>query len=109
MTLLHYAEHVADIPGRRVVRFQVPLLRDGRRTWVTCEQYDTSGAGVHPHWPADFFARIVGDFIATHEGGPACKRGQVGYAELFRLDAKALVDHAVPLMERQARQTKPVL
>jgi aminoglycoside 3-N-acetyltransferase len=105
VTLLHYAEHIADIPDRRVVRFQVPLLRNGQRTWVTCEQFDTGGNGVHPNWPNDFFARIVEDFLRTQPNA----RGKVGNAESSLIDAGALVRHAVPLMERQARQKEPVL
>ena len=109
VTLLHYVEHVADISDRRVVRFQVPLLRDGARTWVTCEQYDTSGDGVHPNWPHDFFARIIMDFVAKHQGTAACSVGPIGKAPSVRMDAQAFVAHAIPIMQRQAAQREPVL
>ena len=33
VALLHYAEHVASIPDRRMVRFQVPLLVNGQPVW----------------------------------------------------------------------------
>ncbi len=33
VTFLHYAEHVAEIPGKRISRYQVPVLEGGRRVW----------------------------------------------------------------------------
>lgn len=101
VTLLHYAEHVADIPDRRIVRFQVPLLVEGRRVWRTCEQYDTSGA-AHASWPPDFFARIVQAFVRRHSGTPACSTGKVGNADSVRCNAHALAQHAIAVMEARA-------
>lgn len=102
VTLLHYAEHVADIPDRRVVRFQVPVRVNGERVWRACEQYDTSGAGVHPSWPPDFFARIVGAFVRRHSGTAACTTGRVGNADSVRCSAQALAQHAIAIMEARA-------
>jgi aminoglycoside 3-N-acetyltransferase len=31
VTFLHYVEHVADILGKRIARYQVPVMEDGRR------------------------------------------------------------------------------
>src|ERR1700689_3822937 len=50
VTFLHYVEHVADIPGKRIARYQVPVMEDGWRVWRAMEEFDTSGIGVHPHW-----------------------------------------------------------
>ncbi len=102
VTLLHYAEHIADFPEKRVARYKVPVVRDGARIWVDCEEFDTSGRGVHANWPERFFARIVDDFIARHRDTPFCSRGRVGGAESVLMDATRLVAHAVPIMERQA-------
>jgi aminoglycoside 3-N-acetyltransferase len=102
VTLLHYAEHVADFPGKRVARYQVPMLRDGERVWIACEEFDSSGRGVHPNWPGDFFARIVDDFIACHCGSAFCACGTVGSAASVLMDADKLVAHALPIMVRQA-------
>src|SRR5262249_40351725 len=33
VTFLHYVEHTADIPDRRVARFKVPVMEGGRRVW----------------------------------------------------------------------------
>src|SRR3954465_13022634 len=31
VTFLHYAEHIVDIPGKRIARFKVPVLERGQR------------------------------------------------------------------------------
>ena len=105
VTVLHYAEHIADFADKRVVRYRVPWLQDRKRLWRDVEEFNTGGDGVHAHWPHHFFARIVDDFIRA--SGPP--QGQVGNAESFLLDGAALVNHAVPLMQRQAAQKEAVL
>jgi aminoglycoside 3-N-acetyltransferase len=96
VTLLHYAEHLAPGPAKPVVRYKVPLLVDGERQWIECEEFDTSQ--VHPNWPRDAFAQIVDDFIRNARGTPACRTGVVGRAPSALLDAAALVEHAMPIM-----------
>jgi aminoglycoside 3-N-acetyltransferase len=98
VTVLHHAEHIAPFEGKRIARYKVPVLRDGTRTWVDCEEFDTSGQGVHPNWPRNAFACIVDDFISKSAGAPICSLGRVGLAESVLLDAQSLVSHAVPIM-----------
>jgi aminoglycoside 3-N-acetyltransferase len=99
VTFLHYAEHVADIPGKRVSRYQVPVLENGARVWRWMEEIDTSEAGAHPHWPDRFFARIVDAYLkaTSNEGG--C----VGDARTHLIRARDLFDFARPIMELVAR------
>jgi aminoglycoside 3-N-acetyltransferase len=101
VTFLHYVEHVADIPDKRVARFTVPVLEHGERVWREMEEFDTSGAGVHANWPDRFFARIVDDFLAAS----ANRGGRVGDAECYLLSARDLLRCARPLMESRARDT----
>jgi aminoglycoside 3-N-acetyltransferase len=103
VTLLHYAEHIADFEGKRVARYKVPVQQEGRRVWLDCEEFDTSSRGVHESWPADFFAQIVDDFIARNVGTAGCARGAVGNADSILIDAATLVAHAMPMMIQQAR------
>jgi len=103
VTLLHYAEHVADIPGKRIARYLAPLLRDGKRAWVPCEEFDTSSQGVHRSWPERFFADITEDFIARHKDTDFCGLGRVGKADSVLIDAARLIAHALPIMTAQAR------
>lgn len=101
VSLLHYAEHIADFPDKRVARYQVPWLRDGERVWLPCAEFDTNRA--HESWPEDFFAQIVDQFIAGFAGTPACSLGPVGNADCVLIDAARLVAYAVPIMEARAR------
>ena len=34
VTLLHHAEHLADVPDKKVVHYQAPILRNGQKEWV---------------------------------------------------------------------------
>lgn len=102
VTLLHYAEHIAPIDGRRIAKYKVPIVQDGRRVWVDCQEFDTSDRGVHENWPKKAFEVIIDDFVAKTAGTAACSRGLVGAADSLLLDAANLVDHAIPIMETWA-------
>ena len=98
VTLLHYVEHVADMPGKRVARFKVPVKENGVRVWRDMEEYDTSSAGAHENWPDRLFAKIVDSYLAA-----SGNRGRrVGDAPSFLLAARGLCDFALPLMQRIA-------
>ena len=99
VTFLHHVEHIADIPDKRVARFKVPVLEDGRRVWRDMAEFDTSGAGVHPNWPNRFFATIVGDFLAASGN----RGGRVGDAVSHLIPAADLLTFARPVMEQRAR------
>jgi aminoglycoside 3-N-acetyltransferase len=94
-TFLHYAEHIVDIPNKKIARYKVPVLNtDGQREWRDMAEFDTSDEGAHSHWPPRFFARLVDTHLAeTHNTG-----GRVGNAECYLLDARALLDFALPIM-----------
>ena len=101
MTLLHHAEHKADIPEKRVIRIEVPLLRDGRTEWHMVEEFDTSNPVV-AGLADDYFAEIVEAFLATGRG----RRGKVGKADSVRVPAREIVEFAVRWLE--ARFSMPV-
>lgn len=102
VTLMHYAEHIADFPGKIIARYQVPVPRDGQRVWRACEEFNTSSSGCHANWPDRFFALIVDDFIARHDATALCRRGKVGGCDAVLLDAAALIDFAMPIMVQTA-------
>jgi len=94
VTLLHYVEHVAAIPGKRVARFKVPLLENGRRVWRDVEEFDSSGSGVHPNHPEDLFLQILDAYLErTNNRG-----SKVGNADTFVIPAQGLVQFAEPVM-----------
>jgi len=102
VTFLHYAEHIVDIPDKRVARYRVPVDENGRRVWRQQEEFDTSGDGVHPYWPDRFFARITDGYLAsTGNAG-----GRVGDASSWLLPARGLLEFALPLMRAVAADPK---
>jgi len=94
VTFLHYVEHIADIPNKRVARFKVPVAENGVRVWREMEEFNTAGDGVHSNWPDAFFARITDGYLAqtTNHGG------KVGDAESYLMSAHGLLDFALPIM-----------
>lgn len=98
VTFLHHAEHIVDIPGKRVARFKVPLVENGVRVWRDMEEFDTSGDGVHPNWPDRFFAKITDSYLTASSN----HGGKVGDAQSYLLSARGLLDFALPVMTRVA-------
>jgi len=98
VTFLHYVEHVADLPGKRIARYQVPVMENGRRVWRAMEEFDTSDAGAHANWPDRFFARIVDTFLAQTGN----KGGRVGDAMTYILGSRELFEFALLLMKAVA-------
>jgi aminoglycoside 3-N-acetyltransferase len=97
-TFLHYAEHVVDIPGKQVARYQVPVAEDGGRVWREMEEFDTADAGAHPNWPPRFFARIVDTYLARTGN----RGGRVGDADCVLLDSRGLLHFALETMKAVA-------
>jgi aminoglycoside 3-N-acetyltransferase len=97
VTFLHYVEHVGDFPGKRIARYQVPVLENGRRRWRAMEEFDSS-EGAHANWPDRFFAKIVDSLLSqTRNHGV-----RVGDAMTYMLSARELFDFAMPFMKAVA-------
>lgn len=94
MTLLHHAEHLADIPNKRIIRFEEPMLVDGVKQWRWIEEFETCNPVVEG-LPDDYFATIVDAFLATGQG----KRGTIGAAPSVLVEAKRIVPFAVAWIE----------
>jgi aminoglycoside 3-N-acetyltransferase len=95
VTFLHYVEHIADFPGKRIARFTVPVQDDdGRRVWRDMAEVDTSSKGAHPNFPERFFARIVD----THLARTGNRGGRVGDADSHLFDARGLMAFAQETM-----------
>lgn len=96
VTLLHLAEHLADIPDKRVVKRPLNVMHDdGSIESVMIEEFDTSNP-VASSMPERVFAAIVGSFLATG----AASSGRVGRALSYLMPAKELVSYAVSVIER---------
>ena len=98
MTLLHHAEHLADLPAKRVTRYEVPLATADGVVWRMVEEFDTARPVVDG-LPDDWFADVVTEFVAAGHG----TRGRVGAADALLVDAAAICRFAVDLLERRVR------
>ena len=96
VTVLHYAETIAEIPDKRIVRYRMPILREGMRVWVEIEDIDTGEGIVEGHSNEGYFAGIVQEYLASGKG----RSGTVGAASSYLFDAAELVRFAVRWLER---------
>jgi aminoglycoside 3-N-acetyltransferase len=99
VTYLHYPEHIASFPDKRIARFKVPVLVDRNRVWRDMAEVDTSGAGAHANWPKNFFAQIVDGYLAQSGN----RGGVVGSAKSHLLSARGLLEVAQTEMVRVAK------
>lgn len=96
LTILHYAEHVADISNKRTERYRWPVLRNGRCEWIEFEQFDTS-IGI-TDWPdGDYFLSISKEYMVEGRHG----EGMFGAADSYLFDARDLADFAIEWLEKQ--------
>lgn len=102
VTFLHYAEHIVDIPDKKISRYRVPIGEDGRTVWREMEEVDTSDKGAHDNWPARFFATIV-DAYLERTGN---RGGRVGDAESHLIDANGLLAFALEAMRAAASRPR---
>lgn len=98
VTVLHYAEAIADFPGKRRVSYAMPV-RDaaGRKVWVRVEDFDSNGIldryarGGSP----DAVETIARAYV--EQGRHAF--GRVGEAECHLFDARDLIAFATRWLE----------
>jgi aminoglycoside 3-N-acetyltransferase len=95
LTLIHHAEHIAHIPHKRIFRYPAPILQNGKRVWLTIEEYDTGQSVVD--WPGgDYFEQIALEFRQAGYG----RAGMVGAAPAYLCQAEDLRRFAVAWLER---------
>lgn len=101
VTVLHYAEAVARVPGKRRVRYAMPVLEDGRRRWVSASDWDSNGIldeYAQPGAP-DAVERIARDYLALGRHA----EGVVGRAAARLIDANDIVRFGVDWLEARHR------
>jgi aminoglycoside 3-N-acetyltransferase len=95
ITLLHYAEHLARVPNKLVVRYKVPILKEGKKVWVNIEEFDTCG-NVLPN-ATKYFETITKEYLAFGKG----RCGKVGEAQSYLFEAADFVNFAVQWLEKK--------
>jgi aminoglycoside 3-N-acetyltransferase len=96
VTLLHYAEHWAKLPHKRIIRRTDKILSGNRVVEIEIEEFDT-GEVVVSAMPADYFAQITKQFVAA---GYA-QTGIVGQAPSILLPGQEFVKFAIDKMEQE--------
>lgn len=99
LTVLHYMEHMADVPGKRIKRYERPLWLEGERRWVAFEEFDTSEPVTDELLSSgeDYFTRIAEHCLA--EGGG--HTGRVAQAQSHLFDARRLVTCGIAWLEER--------
>jgi aminoglycoside 3-N-acetyltransferase len=99
VTLVHHAEAIAEIPGKRRVSYGMPVIVGGERVWRTFSDIDTS-EGALPYerllGEEDYIEHVALSALAAGAG----RSGSVGEAMAHLFDARGLVEHAVGWIER---------
>ena len=98
MTLIHHAEHLANIKGKRIKRWDVPFAHGDSVVWRRCEEFDTSIAVCAELDDIDYFDAIVRSYLDAGRG----QQGHVGQASTVVVEARAIVDHAISWLESAA-------
>ena len=104
LTLLHHAEHLADVADKRIVRYKAPILRNGIKEWIDIEEFDTSHC-LPWQGSVDLFEAIARDYVQEGYGVV----GRVGAAVSYLFDAAALHDFAVTWIEERFREPQEPL
>jgi aminoglycoside 3-N-acetyltransferase len=97
ITLLHHAEHLANIPEKRVRRYRRRMPSEDGPVWVDFEEFDTCDP-VASYLPDNVFERIAQDHLAAGFG----REGRIGRAVSYLFDAAELVRFGVDWLERDA-------
>lgn len=91
-TILHYAEYLADVPGKRFVHYEVPILESGRKAWHPVTQMNRdafveSADGLDP----DYLEQAILAYMTTGRHTEA----KVGAAKAYLFEMSDLVSFAV--------------
>lgn len=96
VTLLHHSEHMAQVSGKRIIRYREPILIKWQKQWVEFEEFDTFDPAVSTA-PKGYFEDIVRSFLSLGYG----RTGTIGNAKSHLFDAPRLHTFAVEWIEEK--------
>lgn len=106
VTVLHYAEAIADIPGKRRVSYEMPVPGpDGRTVWEAATDFDSNGIldCFAVEGQPDAVETIARAYVKTGRH----REGMVGAARCHLFDAQDIVAFGVDWLERQFKSPHP--
>ena len=95
ITLLHYAEHKASIPNKRIHHYRRLMPGENGPVWIDFEEFDTTEP-VNDLLPANCFEQIANDHLASSHG----RQGEIGAAMSYLFEAPELVQYGIEWLER---------
>jgi aminoglycoside 3-N-acetyltransferase len=99
VTLVHHAEAVCEVPGKRRVSYRFPVHEGGERVWRIFSDIDTSeGALPYEHvlGAEDYIEYIARSALAAGAG----RSGPVGGTTAYLFEARELIEYAVGWIRR---------
>jgi aminoglycoside 3-N-acetyltransferase/aminoglycoside 3-N-acetyltransferase-2 len=104
VTVLHYSEAIAEIPNKRRVRLEMPILApQGEKVWVPIEDWDSNGitdrfAAAMACGGMDAVETIARAYVMLDRHA----EGHVGQAWCYLVDAQDIARFGVAYLERHA-------
>lgn len=99
VTVLHYAEAIADIPGKRRVTYEMPMLdATGAKVWRRTEEVDSNH--ILDCFAAEGAVDAVGTIARLYVGEGRGRRGRVGRAACHLFDAGDIVAYGRAWLEQ---------
>jgi len=97
-TILHYAEYLCEVPSKRHVHYEVPILENGTKVWKRVTQMNRDAfvpdaQGLDP----DYLEQVTRAYIATGRH----LEGLVGSAQSHLFDMTDLVPFAIRYFESE--------
>ena len=96
VTILHHAEHLAQLPNKRIIRRVDKVLSDNTVLDLEIEEFDTSEL-VIDDMPEDYFSQVIREFVDLGRA----KTATVGQAQSILLPTSQFVQFAVRKMEKE--------
>ncbi|MFW2854182.1 aminoglycoside 3-N-acetyltransferase [Sphingomonas sp. TX0543] len=97
MTLIHHADHLANLPAKRVRRYEVPFADGAETTWRFIEEFDTTEPVVEG-LPENYIEQIVTAYVAGGSG----REGSIGLAPSLLVDARPMLAYAIEWLEARS-------
>ena len=94
ITLLHYAEHLAEIPDKQVVQYRHLMPTPEGPRWIDFEEFDTSEP-VNSQLPENVFEQIAEAFFESGQG----TKISFGQTSAFLFESKQLIPFAKRWLE----------
>lgn len=95
ITLLHFAEHQARMPDKRITRYRRLMPTPQGPQWIDFEEFDTADP-VNSRLPTNVFEQIATAFVGTGRASA----GTIGAAPSFLFPAPELVRFAIDWLEQ---------